>query len=104
MVSEYVNCANLPLVAHCLAPRLHQRRALCPGSAQRGRARHQLAVLFKAVEHDGGFQMGHPFVLRQNMADQMAQTGQVRDRYPQQIIGVAGGFRASRMASTSLSI
>ena len=26
------------------------------------------------------------------MADQMAQTGQVRDRHPQQIIGVAGGF------------
>ena len=51
MVSECVNCANLPLVAHCLAPRLHQRRALCPGSAQRGRARHQLAVLFQGVAH-----------------------------------------------------
>jgi hypothetical protein len=34
---------------------------------------------FQAVEHNGSFQMGHPFVLRQNMADQMAQTGQVRD-------------------------
>ena len=85
-------------------PRVCTSAGHCARFSAAGRARHQLAVLFQAVEHNGSFQMGHPFVLRQNMADQMAQTGQVRDRYPQQIIGVAGGFRASRMASTSLSI
>ena len=89
--------------ATCLAPASAPAQGM-PRFSAAGRARHQLAVLFQAVEHNGSFQMGHPFVLRQNMADQMAQTGQVRDRYPQQIIGVAGGFPGVRMASTSLSI